>query len=188
MTRLEALEREVENLAPEERRRLRCLVISDQLIRGVANYGACHDVYRMTEHHGSVYLESEFASALPEGAFDLVLISGHATAAELTILIDDTKLSISKHLNAVRSQVVYLNACNAGRNQAMLAECFTVLNAQWVVAPVVEVPWGQEDNVATRIFARCLLAGLDVDDAVRNCDDLWRSRNPYRVFHRAGKA
>jgi len=67
----------------------------------------------------------------------------------------------------------------------MLTECFKILDAQWVVAPIEKVPWGKEDNNATRTFALCLLAGFDIESAVRRCDTLWSSGNPYRVFHRA---
>ena len=163
-------------------RSLRCLIISDQLIPGVSRHGACYDVFQMTRDCGSVYLESDFATESHTGTFDLVLISGHANDRGSFIDIDGVELSISKHLATIRSRVVYLNACDAGQNADLIAEYFTTFGAEWVVAPVSEVPWGKHDNAATRTFAHYLLAGLDVTDAVPACDRLWPAENPYRVF------
>ena len=41
----------------------------------------------MTKEYKSIYLESEFVDVLPRGTFDLVLISGHATALRPSIRI-----------------------------------------------------------------------------------------------------
>lgn len=166
---------------------LKCLIISDQLIPGRANYGACHDVFEMTKRFGSVYLEAEFADGPRVGAFDLLLISGHASASGAVINIDGTDLVIQRHLAEIRARIVYLNACDAGRNVELLTQCFAALGAEAIVAPMSKVPWGSWDNEATRIFVRSLLNGYDVSDAIRACDPVWPTENPYSVHYRETK-
>jgi hypothetical protein len=167
---------------------LKCLIISDQLVRGVPRQGACHDVFEMTRGFGSLYFESEFADQRLLGRFDLVLLSGHAKDKGRAIDIDGVDLVIPRHLAKVRARIVYLNACFAGRNAKLLSQCFCVLGATAAVAPATEVPWGRCDNDATRTFARSILAGLDVTDAVRACDPLWPVGNPYEAHLASGTA
>jgi hypothetical protein len=130
-------------------------------------------------------LESEFKQSTLSGFYDLVLISGHAAQSGVEVDIDGVTLKLGRDLSDVRTEVVYFNACDVGSNRVLLEESFSALGAKYVVAPVSMVPWGKHDNEATRTFARCLLSGSSVEDALQACDRLWPGGNPYRVFSSA---